>query len=169
VPDDDVVHDNLCRCTGASLKRGRRWQTQVLVAALCLSTIDEPTATMGATYSARRCACAAERTGGWTPWRGRAEHLAGVLKCAHRWPGRLRVSQIRSKWSNRTHLYRSNIFGIWLPKRLLSTAGSGRIIYGIIYVCVRGARWVKSDAIILVWLGRAPNYHTGSRPLQRKQ
>eukprot|EP00966_Prymnesium_polylepis_P204610 4740293-Prymnesium_polylepis.1 len=37
----------------ASLKRGRHKQTQVLVAALCLSKNDEPTATMGATYSAR--------------------------------------------------------------------------------------------------------------------
>eukprot|EP00966_Prymnesium_polylepis_P021010 483458-Prymnesium_polylepis.1 len=60
----------------ASLKRGRRGRTQLLIAALCLSTIDAITATMTATYSARAHAMLSALV----TVDGRAEQLAGVLK-----------------------------------------------------------------------------------------
>eukprot|EP00966_Prymnesium_polylepis_P007722 177007-Prymnesium_polylepis.1 len=58
----------------ASLKSGRRRRTQVLIAALCLSTIDTPTATMAATYSARAHAILSALVAGH---RGRASRAAG--------------------------------------------------------------------------------------------
>eukprot|EP00966_Prymnesium_polylepis_P231266 5351807-Prymnesium_polylepis.1 len=60
----------------ASLKRGRRRGTQVLIAALCLSTIDAPTMTMrmAATYSARAHAMLSALVAGR---RGRASRAAG--------------------------------------------------------------------------------------------
>eukprot|EP00966_Prymnesium_polylepis_P048665 1126690-Prymnesium_polylepis.2 len=71
--------------------------------------------------------------------RGRASRAAGgrVLKCAHpcACPGRLPnpVETVNTTYNGRTYV------GIWLQKRLLSTAESGRIIYGIIYVCARSS------------------------------
>eukprot|EP00966_Prymnesium_polylepis_P272348 6291952-Prymnesium_polylepis.1 len=59
----------------------------------------------------------------------------------------------KSGRNGRTHLLRSNIFGIWLPKRLLSALhgriGPHDVRHNI--MCVRGARWVKSDANFFGW------------------
>eukprot|EP00966_Prymnesium_polylepis_P277101 6402025-Prymnesium_polylepis.1 len=58
----------------ASLKRGRRRRTQVLIAALCLTSIDAPTTTMTVTYSARAHAKLSAPVAGHG---GRASRAAG--------------------------------------------------------------------------------------------
>ena len=159
MPDDHVVHDDLCRCAG--LAQARPSLTDTGPHRSSLLEHDRRTHSDHGRDLFRACACAAERTGGWTPWTG---EQSTWRECSNVLTHGQCVSQIRSKRSNplTSALSRPDIFGIWLPKRLRSTAGSGRIIYGIIYVCARSS--MGEIECQFFWLGSTTMPHLHPPP-----
>ena len=95
VPDDDVVHDNLCRCAG--LAQARPSLTDTGPRRSSLLEHDRRTHSDHGRDLFRACACAAERTGGWTPWTG---EQSTWRECSNVLTHGQGVSQIRSKRSN---------------------------------------------------------------------
>ena len=92
---DDVVHDNLCRCAG--LAQARPSLTDTGPRRSSLLDHDRRTHSDHGRDLFRACACAAERTGGWTPWTG---EQSTWRECSNVLTHGQGVSQIRSKRSN---------------------------------------------------------------------